>query len=75
MNGRPAKQLADAPPTVEMAKRRCCLKCRAAFASAWSGERVCPSCKGSSAWRSSVSLGTRPSGFDRKGSGSRRAGQ
>jgi hypothetical protein len=75
MSGRTAKQFADAPADVEVAKSRCCLKCRAAFASAWSGERVCPSCKGSSAWRSSVSLGTRPSGFDRQGTGSRRAGQ
>lgn len=75
MSGRPAKQLADAPPDIEVAKSRCCLKCRAAFTSAWSGERVCSACKGSSAWRSSVTLGTRPSGFDRQRSGSRRAGQ
>ena len=32
-------------------KTRHCLKCRTAFASTWAGERVCPKCKSSSAWR------------------------
>lgn len=75
MSRQSAKHLADAPAPVEQPKSRCCLKCRAAFESAWSGERVCPSCKGSSAWRSSVSLSTRPSGLDQQRSGVRRTGQ
>jgi endogenous inhibitor of DNA gyrase (YacG/DUF329 family) len=32
-------------------KRRPCLKCGKAFESAWRGERVCPRCKSTSAWR------------------------
>jgi Zn finger protein HypA/HybF involved in hydrogenase expression len=32
-------------------KDRMCLSCRSMFDSAWSGERVCPRCKGTSAWR------------------------
>ncbi len=30
---------------------RTCLRCLTAFRSAWSGERVCKACKGSSQWR------------------------
>lgn len=33
-------------------KDRMCLSCCIMFDSAWSGERVCPRCKGTSAWRS-----------------------
>lgn len=32
-------------------KERNCLRCAASFASAWSGERICPRCKGTTAWR------------------------
>jgi hypothetical protein len=32
-------------------KERMCLSCGSMFDSAWRGERVCPRCKGSSAWR------------------------
>lgn len=32
-------------------KRRNCLMCRQPFDSSWPGERVCSSCKASSAWR------------------------
>ena len=32
-------------------KTRRCLKCRTPFASEWSGERVCPKCKTTRAWR------------------------
>jgi hypothetical protein len=32
--------------------RRRCLRCEATFDSAWAGERICPSCKGTAAWRS-----------------------
>jgi hypothetical protein len=33
-------------------KDRVCLGCLTMFDSAWSGERVCRRCKGTSAWRS-----------------------
>ena len=33
------------------AKQRKCLKCRSEFLSEWPGERVCKSCKSTSAWR------------------------
>lgn len=32
-------------------KRRVCLCCAGDFESAWAGERICPRCKGSAAWR------------------------
>lgn len=32
-------------------KVRRCLACQLSFNSAWSGERICPKCKSSSAWR------------------------
>jgi len=32
-------------------KRRVCLCCAKAFESAWAGERICPHCKASAAWR------------------------
>lgn len=31
-----------------------CLACRRPFLSAWVGERICPKCKTSSAWRTGV---------------------
>ncbi len=34
-------------------KKRKCLRCQQAFASSWSGERVCMPCKSTSAWRDS----------------------
>lgn len=30
---------------------RRCLRCRTAFHSEWSGERICARCKGTTAWR------------------------
>jgi len=35
-------------------RSRVCLSCRGSFDSAWAGERICPRCKGGSAWRSGV---------------------
>lgn len=51
-----SKAVYDQKPENErplQSKIRRCLKCRQPFASAWSGERVCPKCKASSAWRQS----------------------
>ena len=39
------------PERVRMAKTRQCLKCREAFESEWSGERVCKHCKSLDSWR------------------------
>lgn len=36
------------------AKIRLCLKCREEFRSEWPGERICRSCKSSSAWREGI---------------------
>jgi hypothetical protein len=35
-------------------KERKCLKCREEFLSAWPGERICRTCKSSSAWREGI---------------------
>ena len=40
-------------------KARRCLRCDTRFDSAWSGERICPRCKGSSAWRNGYPLPSR----------------
>jgi len=34
------------------AKTRQCLVCRHQFQSEWAGERICPKCKSTAAWRS-----------------------
>jgi predicted RNA-binding Zn-ribbon protein involved in translation (DUF1610 family) len=34
------------------AKTRQCLVCRQQFPSEWAGERICPKCKSTAAWRS-----------------------
>ena len=35
-------------------KARKCLRCRDEFTSAWPGERICRTCKSSSAWREGI---------------------
>jgi hypothetical protein len=35
-------------------KTRKCLKCRDEFLSSWPGERICRTCKSSSAWREGI---------------------
>lgn len=37
--------------------QRMCLNCRVSFDSAWAGERVCPRCKATTAWRNGASIG------------------
>lgn len=44
----------DAPgkqPVWDVPKVRQCLSCEAKFHSEWSGERICPRCKSTAAWR------------------------
>lgn len=38
--------------TRAVVKDRLCLQCRRSFTSSWAGERVCPTCKSRSLWRS-----------------------
>jgi len=42
------------PDRTYVPKSRDCLKCREEFTSSWPGERICRSCKSSSAWREGV---------------------
>jgi hypothetical protein len=53
------------PASEDQRKERVCLKCQASFGSEWAGERICPRCKGTEAWRSGfqvqVHSGTRSS--------------
>lgn len=41
----------------DVAARRACLRCKTMFFSEGFGERICPQCKGSVAWRSGLSVG------------------
>ncbi len=47
--------------SVTSPKMRQCLRCRSTFKSAWSGERICPRCKGSHAWRQGTPIRSHPS--------------
>jgi uncharacterized paraquat-inducible protein A len=50
---------------------RLCLSCKLKFDSAWAGERVCPRCKATTAWRNGASVsdsGRAASRAGRKGS-------
>lgn len=38
----------------DASKIRQCLRCKASFQSEWSGERICPRCKGTSSWKNGV---------------------
>jgi hypothetical protein len=39
------------PETEQSAEERRCLMCGQAFQSTWAGERICPRCKSTEAWR------------------------
>ena len=49
-------------PSWDVPKLRACLRCESTFESEWSGQRICPSCKGSAAWRSGAPLPPRSAG-------------
>ena len=53
---RPLKFKRPEPTFSHRSKPRFCLRCRHAFESSWSGERVCTPCKTSAAWRQSTDL-------------------
>jgi hypothetical protein len=42
----------DTATNVALVRRqRQCLMCHGRFSSEWSGERICPKCRGGAAWR------------------------
>jgi predicted RNA-binding Zn-ribbon protein involved in translation (DUF1610 family) len=43
-------------PLADIATQRACLRCKVLFKSEGFGERICPRCKESTIWKSSVSL-------------------
>jgi Zn finger protein HypA/HybF involved in hydrogenase expression len=45
----------------DVPKVRQCLRCNDTFPSKWSGERICPRCKSSNAWRTGTPLRSYPS--------------
>lgn len=49
--------LATSRAKADIATDRACLCCRKTFPSAGFGERICPGCKGSTAWRGAVLQG------------------
>lgn len=51
MNEPPANEMPDMRTDWDVPKDRRCLRCKAKFASQWSGERVCSRCKKSKAWK------------------------
>lgn len=54
--------------TADVAAARVCLGCKSTFWSEGFGERICPRCKGTGAWRSAIHEG---SGQGRRRSGGR----
>jgi uncharacterized paraquat-inducible protein A len=51
MTNSPATHAPGDQPTWDVSKVRQCLRCKATFPSKWSGERICPRCKSTAAWR------------------------
>jgi Zn finger protein HypA/HybF involved in hydrogenase expression len=45
------KETSDDRMAWDVPKVRQCLRCKSTFSSEWSGERICPRCKASNAWR------------------------
>jgi hypothetical protein len=54
------------PPDSPIRKARLCLKCSTTFQSEWVGERICPRCKGTHAWRSGGYSDSRGASRERK---------
>ena len=49
-------------PSWDVPKSRECLRCATPFESEWSGQRICPTCKNSAAWRSGAPAPPRSAG-------------
>ncbi len=52
-------------PRADTPKTRNCLRCTSIFTSEWSGERICPRCKSSRAWKDGIPFPSRSSGPSR----------
>jgi hypothetical protein len=46
--------LSDDKHQKDLPKTRDCLRCGSEFLGSWSGERICPQCKRTSAWRNGM---------------------
>lgn len=55
----PAELRAWGKRSTDIPKTRDCLRCGTSFLSQWSGQRVCPHCKGSAVWRDGASAPSR----------------
>lgn len=51
MKRKPDLETSDIGASWDVPKQRTCLRCRKAFTSEWSGERICARCKTSKAWK------------------------
>jgi hypothetical protein len=54
MSDVPANDMPRTRPTWDVPKPRPCLRCGTSFHSEWSGERICPRCKTSTAWKTGL---------------------
>jgi phage FluMu protein Com len=65
MTDLPAIDLPGDLAPADIPKVRQCLKCDAKFSSQWSGERICPRCKSTNAWRNGAPMRSHPSALGR----------
>lgn len=65
MSDTPATIVSDDLPPEDIPKVRQCLKCATEFPSQWSGERICPRCKSTNAWRTSGPMRSHPTALRR----------
>lgn len=65
MSDLPKVDLAGDSAPADEPKTRQCLKCADSFQSQWAGERICPRCKSTNAWRNSAPVRSHPSALRR----------
>ena len=65
MTHSPATDVPGDPAPADIPKTRQCLKCATEFQSQWAGERICPRCKGTNAWRSGDPIRSHPAALRR----------
>lgn len=53
------------PSGTDQPRQRACMRCRTAFQSSWSGERICGPCKRTRSWRQDIPLQQRSGGTGR----------
>jgi Zn finger protein HypA/HybF involved in hydrogenase expression len=62
MTNSPAAGAPSEQSVGDVPKVRQCLRCQDTFHSEWAGERICPGCKSTAAWRKGVPQQTYPVG-------------